>query len=184
MLKKVLIGVAVALAVLLVVIQTQPSQLRVERSVVIAAPPGVVFPLIEDFRSWINWSPWEKLDPDMKRDYSGAPRGVGAGYAWSGNDDVGSGNMTITQSRPPEELQIRLEFTEPFAAVNQTVFAVTPEGQGSRLTWAMTAEQGFLGKAMCLFMDMDQMIGKDFETGLANVRALAEAQAKSAAMSP
>jgi hypothetical protein len=176
MLKKIAIAFAVVIALLVVVIASRPSSFHVERSASMAAPPAVVFPLLNDFHSWASWSPWEKLDPNMKREYSGAPSGNGASYAWSGNDDVGSGAMHITDSKAPQSVQIRLEFKEPFEATNTTRFEVAPEAQGTKVTWNMDGPANFATKAMSLFMDMDGMIGKDFEQGLANLRAVAEAE--------
>jgi hypothetical protein len=151
--------------------------MHVERSMPLPAAPQVVHTLLNDFRAWPSWSPWEKLDPEMKREVSGAPHGVGAKYAWQGNDQVGSGNMEIIESKP-EQIKIRLEFKEPFAATNLTTFTLAPApvpagATGTRVTWAMDGENNFVSKAMGLFMDMDAMIGKDFEAGLANLGALA-----------
>ena len=176
MLKKIAIALVALIALLVVVIASRPSSFHVERSASVAAPPALVFPLLNDFHSWASWSPWEKLDPNMKREYSGAPSGNGASYAWSGNDEVGSGAMHITASKPPESVQIRLEFKKPFEATNTTLFEVAPEAQGTKVTWNMDGPANFATKAMSLFMDMDQMIGKDFEQGLANLRAVAEAE--------
>ena len=180
MLKKILAGVAIVIAVLLIVIATRPAQFEVVRSAHISASPAIVFPLIDDFHAWTTWSPWEKLDPNLNRQYSGAQRGTGAEYAWSGNDQVGSGSMTITESRAPEQVVIRLEFKEPFEATNVTTFTLKPESAGSEVSWSMAGDNNFVGKAMSLFMDMDQMIGKDFERGLGNLKAIAETRASSA----
>lgn len=180
MLKKILAIVALLFAVLLIAIATRPGQFRVTRSAQIAAPPEVVFQLIDDFHSWSTWSPWEKLDPGMNREFSGATRGKGAVYSWSGNAQVGSGGMTITESQPPERVEIRLEFKQPFEATNMTTFALKPAAGGTQVEWAMSGNNDFMGKAMSLFMNMDQMVGKDFEQGLANLSAAAEARAKSA----
>jgi hypothetical protein len=190
MLKRIAIIAAVLFAVLLLVVATRPGHLHVERSLAMAAPPSVVFPLIDDFHAWQSWSPWEKLDPNMKREITGAPHGKGALYSWSGNDDVGSGTMEITESNPPQQVEIRLEFKQPWAATNTTTFTLAPAASppgGTRVTWAMDGENSFGAKAMGLVMDMDQMIGKDFESGLANLQALAEAAAeaqKAAAAKP
>jgi uncharacterized protein YndB with AHSA1/START domain len=178
MLKRVALVALALLAVLLLVVASRPGQLHVERSLSVAAPPEVVFPLINDFRAWPSWSPWEKLDPEMRRDLSAVSEGKGATYAWAGNDQVGVGNMEITESAPPHQLRIRLEFKEPWAATNTTTFTVDPSGKGSRVTWAMDGENNFGAKAMSLFMDMDQMIGKDFEAGLTNLGAMAEGAAE------
>lgn len=182
MLKRIALIAGGLILVLLVVIATRPGELHVERSLPVPVAPEVVHRLLNDFRAWPSWSPWEKLDPEMKREMSGAAHGVGAKYAWSGNDQVGSGSMEIIESTP-QQIKIRLEFKEPFAATNITTFALAPApssqgASGTRVTWAMDGENGFAAKAMGLFMDMDAMIGKDFEAGLANLGALAEGAAE------
>ena len=177
MLKKIAIGLVVVIVLLVAVVATRPSSFHVERSVKIAAPPAVVFPLINDFHRWPSWSPWEKLDPNMKREYSGAPEGVGATYDWSGNDDVGVGSMRITESQTPSKVAIALEFKQPWQASNRTLFSVEPDAAGSAITWGMDGQSNFMFKAISLFMDMDQMVGKDFEAGLANLSRVAEAAA-------
>lgn len=178
MLKKALLVIAAVIAAVLLFAATRPSEFHIERSASIGASPEVVFPLINDFEGWEHWSPWEKLDPAMKKELSGPPAGTGAGYAWWGNDDVGSGSMRITESQPPALVKIALEFVEPFQASNVATFTVMPEGAGSRVTWGMDGANPFGMKLASLFVDMDQMIGKDFEHGLANLRTLAEARAK------
>ena len=178
MLKRVAVIAAALIAVLALVIATRPAQLHVERSLAVSAAPALVFPLINDFRAWSSWSPWEKLDPNMKREVSGAPQGKGALYAWSGNDQVGVGSMEITDSAAPEQVKIRLEFKQPWQATNATTFSLVPTTQGTRVTWAMDGENNFGAKAMSMFMNMDEMIGKDFEAGLTNLGALAEAAAE------
>jgi uncharacterized protein YndB with AHSA1/START domain len=177
MLKKLAIGLLGLVALFVVVVATRPSTFHVERSARLDAPPNVVFPLINDFHQWPSWSPWEKLDPAMKREYSGSPQGTGAVYDWSGNDDVGVGSMRITDSQPPTRVTIALEFKEPWQATNTTLFSVAPEGDGSRVTWGMDGESNFMFKAIGLFMNMDEMVGKDFEAGLANLQRVAAAQA-------
>jgi hypothetical protein len=190
MLKRIAVIAAVLFAVLLLVVGTRPGHLHVERSMSMAASPTVVFPLIDDFHAWQSWSPWEKLDPNMKREITGAPRGKGALYNWFGNDDVGSGTMEIVDSDPLQKVQIRLEFKQPWAATNTTTFTLVPvssPASGTRVTWSMDGENSFSAKAMGLVMDMDQMIGKDFESGLTNLQAVAEAAAeaqRSAAAKP
>jgi uncharacterized protein YndB with AHSA1/START domain len=178
MLKKIAIGFAVVVVLLVVVIATRPSTLRVERSQTISAPPAVVFALINDLHQWAGWSPWEKLDPNMKRTHEGAPSGVGALYHWAGNDEVGEGRMTITESRAPEHVGIKLEFLKPWEATNTTTFNITPSGADSKVTWVMEGESNFMAKAAGMVMDMDAMIGKDFERGLEGMKQLAEAKAK------
>jgi Polyketide cyclase / dehydrase and lipid transport len=182
MLKRIALIAGGLIVVLAVVIATRPGHFHVERTLPMPVASTVVYSLLNDFRAWPSWSPWEKLDPEMKREVSGAPHGVGAKYAWIGNDQVGSGNMEIVESKP-EQIKIRLEFKEPFAATNITTFAFAPApatagAPGTRVTWAMDGENNFAAKAMGLFMDMDAMIGKDFEAGLANLGALAEGAAE------
>jgi len=178
MLRKVLIALAALVAVLLVVVATRPSTYRVERTTRIAAPPDVVFALVNDFHSWNRWSPWEHLDPSMKRTFGGPPSGLGATYAWTGNDKVGEGNMRITESAPAQKVGIRLEFIKPMASVAQTNFGFRPEGGGTQVSWVMDGKNDFMGKAFALFADLDTMIGNDFEKGLASMRREAEADAK------
>ena len=176
--KKIVLGILglLVLAVLVVcgLALTQPDSFQVERSIAIAAPPEKVFPLVDDFHSWNAWSPWDKLDPNMQRTHSGAPRGKGAVYEWKGNDDVGQGRMEVTESTAPSEVVVDLQFISPFEARNLTRFAFAPEGAGTKVRWTMSGENSFMGKVMCVFMDMDKMIGKDFEQGLANMKAAAE----------
>jgi len=178
MLKKIAIGVGVVIVLLVVVVATRPSEFRIERSKSIDAPPEVVFLFVNDFHDWPAWSPWEKLDPGMQRSHSGAPEGKGAMYAWSGNDQVGKGKMTIVESRPNERVGIELEFQEPWTATNQTTFAFGRAGDGTKLTWAMEGKNGFVAKAFSMFMDMDAMVGKDFEKGLDALSLVAAAEAK------
>jgi uncharacterized protein YndB with AHSA1/START domain len=177
MLKKLSIAVLVLVAVFALVVATRPSHFHVERSARIAAPPEVVFAWINDFHRWRSWSPWEKLDPGMKREYSGPAEGKGAAYDWSGNDDVGVGSMRITDSQPPSRVAIALEFKEPWQATNTTLFSVAPEADGSTVTWGMDGENDFVFKAVGLFMNVDEMVGKDFEAGLLNLKLVAETDA-------
>lgn len=148
------------------------STYSVTRSTVIPAPAKDVFPLVNNFREWPKWSPWETVDPDMQRTYSDAESGVGAKYAWSGNRKAGAGNMAITESREPEVVRIRLEFTKPFPAVNPTTFTFAPEGGGTRVTWTMAGQHKGIGKVFALFMNMDKMVGGDFEKGLASLASI------------
>jgi hypothetical protein len=148
------------------------STYSVTRSTVIPAPAKDVFPLVNSFREWPKWSPWETVDPDMQRTYSGAESGVGAKYAWSGNRKAGAGNMEIVESQEPDVIRLRLEFTKPFAAVNPTTFTFVPEGGGTRVTWTMTGEHKGIGKVFALFMNMDKMVGGDFEKGLSSLASV------------
>jgi hypothetical protein len=173
-LKKILISVAVLVIAFVAVVAMQPSEFRVARSATIAAPAPVVFAEVNDFRKREAWSPWAKLDPAMKKVYTGAPAGTGAVYAWSGNGEVGEGRTTIIESRPHDLVRIKLEFVRPFAATNDVEFTFRPDGNRTAVTWSMTGRNGFLAKAAGLVMDMDRMVGGQFETGLARLKAVAE----------
>ena len=160
--------------VVLLYANSRPDTFRVERRATIQAPPERVFAMLNDFREWMAWSPWEKLDPAMQRTYGGAERGVGATYAWSGNKKAGAGQMTITAAEPSTRLGIRLEFTKPFASTNTTEFALTPGAGGTTVSWVMQGPCPFLFRLFGAFLNMDRMIGPDFEAGLANLKAIAE----------
>lgn len=180
-LPKVLIGIGVVIGVLLIVIATRPSTFHIERSTTISAPPEAAFAQVNDFHAWGAWSPWDKLDPGMKRTYEGPPSGVGAKYSWVGNDKVGEGRMTIEKSDKPSVIGVKLEFLKPFATTNQTTFTFTPTGGGTKVVWAMDGNNNFMGKAFSLFMDMDKLVGADFERGLAAMKTAAESAPKPAA---
>jgi uncharacterized protein YndB with AHSA1/START domain len=164
----------VAAGAVLAYAATRPDTFRVERSAEIKAPPERVFALIDDLRGWTAWSPYEKKDPAMKRSHSGASRGKGAVYEWDGDKNVGQGRMEIVDTAPPNRVTIKLDFMRPFEAHNTAEFVVQPAGDGSRVTWAIFGPMPLVSKVICLFMDMDRMIGKDFEEGLASLKALAE----------
>jgi hypothetical protein len=174
MLVKILIPVAVIVLAILVVVAMQPPDYRVTRTATIAAPAAAVFAQVNDFHNWRAWSPWEKIDPEMKRTYEGAPAGVGAIYAWVGNKEVGEGRMTMMESRPSELIRIKLEFVKPFRATNMAEFTFEPRGEQTAVTWTMTGRKNFVTKAIHLFMNMDRMVGGSFETGLAQMKALVE----------
>lgn len=146
----------------------------VERSTTIQAPPERVYEQVADFHNWSNWSPWEGMDPQMERVYSGAGAGTGAKYAWSGNRKVGQGRMEITDSTEPQRVDIDLVFEKPWKTHNSTVFSIEQDGSGSRVTWSMTGPTTFMTKVMGLFRSVDQMVGPDFEKGLARLKATAE----------
>ena len=175
--KKVLLVLLVAIVAFLAFAATRPARFHVERSITIAAPADAVYPHIVDFHQWPAWSPWEKLDPNMTRTLGGAESGVGATYHWTGNDKVGEGNMAITEARPGERVVIKLDFLKPFEASNISTFTLAPEGAGTRVTWAMDGNNNFMAKVMCIFMNMDKMVGGDFEKGLENLKALVESGA-------
>jgi hypothetical protein len=175
MFKKILLGLAAVIAVFVVVVALQPSHFTYSRSATIAAAPAAVFPHVNDLRQWEAWSPWAKLDPKMKVTYSGPSAGVGAVSAWAGNNDVGEGSMTVTESRPSELVRFRLDFVKPFAATNTAEFTFKPEGNGTVVTWSMSGENNFVCKAVGLFMNCDKMIGAEFEKGLADLKKVVEA---------
>jgi uncharacterized protein YndB with AHSA1/START domain len=178
MLKKILVALAAAIAVLLLVVATRPDDYKVVRTAAVAAPPEAVFAAVADFHRWEAWSPWGKLDPAMKTEYTGAPGAPGSSYYWTGNDKVGEGRMTIERATPPSAVTIKLEFMKPFASVALTDFTVKPAGAGSEVSWAMSGKHTFMSKAMCLVKSMDAMIGPDFERGLAQLKQVAESAAK------
>ena len=173
MIKKALLGLAILVAGVLGFAATRPDTFRVERSALVQAPPEAVYAQISDFHRWNAWSPWEKLDPAMKKTHSGPAAGVGAEYAWRGNSDVGAGRMEILEATPASRVAIQLDFLEPFEASNTTEFSLVPEGEATRVTWSMSGDNSYLGKVMSVFMDMDAMIGKDFEKGLADLEGAA-----------
>lgn len=146
----------------------------VERSATMSAPPERVYDLIADFHNWTRWSPWEDIDPDLTRVYSGAEAGVGAVYNWSGNRRAGQGRMTITDATAPSRVQIDLVFEKPWKARNDTVLAIRPEGAGSRVTWTMTGQKTLMTRVMGIVKSMDNFLGPDFEKGLARLRTAAE----------
>lgn len=178
MVRKILIGVASVFVVFVVVVATRPSTFHVERSIAVAAPPEAVFAQVNDFHAWPSWSPWEKLDPGMKKTFEGTPAGAGAIYSWVGNDKVGEGRMTIEKSEKPSIVGIKLEFLKPFAATNTATFRFVPSAEGTTVTWAMDGHNNFMSKAFQLFMDMDKLVGGDFERGLAAMKSAAETAAR------
>ena len=182
MLIKILIGVAAALVlvvgVLAALVAMQPAEFRIERSATIAAPAPAVFAQVNDFHNWEAWSPWAKLDPAARNSFEGAPAGKGAAFSWTGNSKVGEGRMTITESRPGELVRIKLEFLKPFEATNTAEFTFKPEGERTAVTWSMYGHNNFIGRAVCLFVNMDKALGGEFEKGLASMKSVAEASAK------
>jgi hypothetical protein len=171
------LALVLIVAVFAVVVALQPSDFRVQRSKVVAAPPSAVFAQVNDFHNWQEWSPWAKLDPNATATFEGPDSGEGAVFRWAGNDEVGEGNMKITQSRPDELIRLDLEFIKPYAGKCLTEFTFRPQGEASDQTevaWAMSGKNNFLQKAICMFMDMDKMVGADFEKGLANIKAIVE----------
>jgi hypothetical protein len=169
------VGIAV-LAVLGIVgyAATKPDSFRIERSIAINAAPEKVFAIVQDFHRSSEWSPWEKLDPGMKRELSGAESGVGAVYAWDGNKDVGAGRQEIIEAKPAELVRVKLDFFRPFEASNTVDYAFAADGAGTQMTWAMYGPNPLIARVMQIFFDFDKTVGKDFETGLASLKALAE----------
>ena len=145
------------------------DEFEVVREANIAAPPATVFGLLADFHRWPEWSPWEQLDPDMKRTHSGAPSGVGAVYEWEGNRKAGKGRMEITAAEPSSRIQLALQFLKPFKSNNTTTFDLTPRDGGTHVKWLMVGPKTFLTRVMGIFSSMDKMVGRDFEKGLANL---------------
>jgi len=174
-----ILGVLIAaIGILVIAIATRPTDFTLRRSATMAARPATVFAQVNDFHRWTAWSPWEKLDPGLKREYSGPDSGVGAHYHWVGNPKVGEGKMTITESKPGELVRIKLEFIKPFSATNETTLTFKLDGNGTQVDWTMTGKNGFMSKAFDLFMNMDKTVGKDFEKGLADMKTVSEAAAK------
>ena len=174
MLKTIGIIVAVLIAGILLFAATKPDTFRVQRSAAIKAPPEKVFALINDFKAWSAWSPWEKKDPAMKRTLGAVTVGKGAHYAWEGNKDVGQGSMEITESAPSSRIALKLDFLKPFEAHNTVEFTLTAQGDTTTVVWAMDGPANFMSKLIQVFVSMDSMVGKDFESGLANPKAAAE----------
>jgi hypothetical protein len=160
---------------LVVVIARRPSEFRVERMTVVAAPPAAVFAQVNDFHKWDAWNPWAKMDPALKQTYEGAPAGPGAVYTWAGNRQVGEGRMTIIESRPNDLIRVRLEFLKPFANTCLAEFTFKPQGTQTAVTWSMTGTNNFMAKAFHLVMNMDRMIGGQFDKGLADMKSTVEA---------
>jgi len=165
---------AVAIGALLLVASRKPDTFRVSRTAVIGAPPDRIFPFISDFRRWDAWSPWEKKDPHMKREFGGPDSGKGATYAWEGDKSVGTGRMRILVSEPPSKLRLALDFEKPFSAHNIVDFTLEPQGAATQVVWDMHGPVPFVGKIMHTIFDMDSMVGKDFEAGLASLKRAAE----------
>ena len=168
------IVLAIAIAIILIVAATKPNTFSIQRATIVKAPPERIFPLINDFRQWGTWSPYENKDPAMKRSYSGAASGQGAVYAWEGNKNVGSGRMEILEASAPSKIVIKLDFFTPFEGHNTAEFTMLPQGDATNLTWLMHGPLPFMGKIMHVFINMDRMVGKDFEAGLINLKRLGE----------
>ncbi|MFC5522756.1 SRPBCC family protein [Polaromonas jejuensis] len=179
MFKTVAIVIAVVavvfIAAVLALASAKSDTFRVQRQTAIQAPPEKIFPLINDYRNWGAWSPYEKKDPAMKRSFSGPAAGKGAAYGWeSTGGGVGMGDMLITESVPSSLIKIDLNFTKPFEAHNKVVFSIQPQAGGSTVSWEMQGPAPLMSRVMQVFFNMDQMVGKDFEDGLVAMKAAAE----------
>ncbi|MES2298597.1 MAG: SRPBCC family protein [Pseudomonadota bacterium] len=174
MIKKIVIAITAIIAIIVGMAVLQPDTFAVQRQITIKAPPEKIVAMINDFHNWSSWSPWEHLDPGMKRSFSGAASGKGAVYGWDGNKDVGAGRMEITDQTLPSKVLIQLDFIRPFEGHDVNEFVLDGKGDSTTVTWKMSGPMPFVSKVMCVFYSMDKMIGKDFEKGLAAMKAQAE----------
>jgi Polyketide cyclase / dehydrase and lipid transport len=168
------IVLAIAIAIILIVAAAKPNTFSIQRAIIVKAPPERICPLINDFHQWGTWSPYENKDPAMKSSYSGAASGQGAVYAWEGNKNVGSGRMEILEASAPSKIVIKLDFFAPFEGHNTAEFTMLPHGDATNVTWLMHGPLPLMGKIMHVFINMDRMVGKDFEAGLINLKRLTE----------
>jgi hypothetical protein len=175
----VLIGIILALGIFSVIVARAPSHFAITRSITIAAPAQVVFEKINNFHQWQDWSPWAKLDPQVKNTYEGLDAGVGAIFKWSGNREVGAGQMTIVESQPFTLIGIKLDFTAPMTASNRSQFTLVPEGNDTRVIWTMSGHNHFIARAFGILFNIDKMVGSQFEKGLATLKALSEKTSQS-----
>ena len=174
MLKTIAVIVVILIAGVLAFAMSKPDTFSVQRAASMKAPPEKIFAVVNDFHRWTEWSPWEKLDPGMKRTQSGAPSGKGAIYEWDGNSKAGAGRMEINESTPAAKVGIQLAFIKPFEGHNIAEFTLAPQGETTNVTWTMHGPAPFISKLMQVFVSMDTMIGKDFEAGLANLKTVVE----------
>ncbi len=179
MLNIILIALAVIVVLLIVIVATRPPDFRVTRTGRISAPAEVVFANVNTLRNWEAWSPWAKIDPNAKSTYSGPESGPGSSMAWSGNNKVGEGRMTIMDNQPPSVIHIKLEFLRPMKATNIAEFLFKADGNQTTVTWSMSGKNNFMGKAFHMIVDCDKMIGRDFEKGLASLNSASQAMVKS-----
>lgn len=172
MIAYILLGVAVVLAVLVIVVATRPTDFHVERTALFSSSPAAVFEQVNNLHNWNAWSPWARLDPNAKNTFEGPPAGIGAMFRWAGNKNVGEGSMTILESRPAELVRFKLEFLKSFKATNTATFTFQPESGGTRVTWSLDGRNNFVAKAVGLFIDCDKMVGGQFEQGFANLKSV------------
>ena len=182
MLKKILLAVLVLVVGFFAYVATRPDTFHIERTRLVHAPPDVVYARIDDFHQWRDWSAWEHMDPAMERTFSGPAKGTGAVYTWKGNDKVGEGRMTITSAEPAKKVDIKLDFLAPFKSTSNAALALAPADGGTSVKWTMDGNHNLMSKTMCVFMDMDKMVGGDFEKGLAALDSVATADARVAAI--
>lgn len=175
----ILLALGFIVILFMVVIAGQPDDFAMSRSARFAVPPEKIFPLINDLHAWEAWSPWAKLDPNAKNSFEGPASGAGAAMKWEGNCKVGVGKMTITESQPSNVIRFRLDFEKPMQATNMAAFTILPESGGTVVSWSMSGKNSVMGKVMGLFMNCEQMVGGQFEKGLASLKAVAEAPTKS-----
>lgn len=184
--KQIVGGIAAAFAVVvglfLIVVAMQPAEFRITRLAKMSSEPTRVFEQVNDFHKWEAWSPWAKLDPNAKATFEGPDSGEGAKFSWAGNDKVGEGTQTIVESKPDERIRIRLDFEKPMKDTSEAEFTFKPEGEQTVVTWSMYGKKNFVSKAFCMFMDMDKMIGSEFEKGLASLKTIVEKPAEAAAV--
>ena len=174
MIKTIGIAVVIVIAAVLSFAATKPDTFSVQRATGIKAAPEKIFALLDNFHNWGIWSPWEKMDPNMKRTFSGPANGKGSVYEWEGNSKVGQGRMEITDALAPSQVTVKLDFIKPFEGHNIAEFVLEPRGDTTNVTWTMRGPSPYIAKLMSVFFSMDSMIGKDFEAGLANLKAAAE----------
>lgn len=174
MVKIILMALVLAVAAVLLYAATKPDRFRIERAALIKAPPERIYGQVQDLKAWAAWSPWERIDPALKRTYSGPQSGKGAAYAWEGNKDVGSGRMEIVEAMAPSKIVIKLDFATPFEAHNVAEFTFVPGERGTMVQWAMHGPSPYLSKLLDLAFDMDRMVGGQFEAGLSNLKAITE----------
>lgn len=177
-LKTILFGIPLIIAIFLVIAALQPSDYHVTRSVAIAASPDAVFPHVNELKKWEAWSPWHKVDPNMKLTYAGPLSGVGASYSWAGNNEVGEGRSTITEVHPNELVRFHLEFFKPMSGTSEADFTFKPQGNQTEVTWDVTGKKNFVSKAFCLFVSMDKMIGGRLAMGLTDLKTVVESGLK------
>jgi hypothetical protein len=176
MVKKILLVLVVIIVGFVVYVAIQPSEFAITRSATMAAPAADVFAQVNDFHNWQAWSPWAKLDPKATNSFEGPSSGEGAIFKWSGNDQVGQGVMTLTESRPNDLIKIKLDFIKPMEATNITEFTFKPEGEKTLVTWTMSGHNNFVGRAFCLVMNMQKVVGNEFDKGLASMKSIVEAK--------